>query len=487
MKRLILNGAIAALFSFSACVVHAGYAQLQPPAGWTSTPGASPTFNMAAAANSATLSNGTVRTSATLNVAGRSVSIPASLRFASNSPRIVAAALFASPHLRTAIGIASWLGLAKVVWDAGLNEWVTPQQGLEVSNGLEYAYSVPGNASLNGGWHSSKSAACEAYFAAYISGSHRYYNYVLDTSNCTGRAYDKISGARDPQYDKWGEVSSRQSASCPAGWYVTPAGCVQTPPPRRLDVEEFIEVLDPVKMPDSVPDEIPNLPIPVDVPVINPSPDGDPGGSPSGIPLFVPTGNPVPNPNYNPNAPAGPENMPWLQPGVRVTPNPVPWAPWQVDIKPIYRPVPTPTPDYRPYPDRIPNPWDIYDPTREEKDDFCKNNSTSIICEKGDFRDKELSEIPKLYERKYPDGMTGIWNQKKEELKSSGLGVLAAAMMPTGINAGSCPSFQLDLSLVSWADYGVNDISPPCWVWDFGRVVIIIGALMLARQLIFGG
>jgi len=125
--------------------------------------------------------------------------------------------------------------------------------------------------------------------------------------------------------------------------------------------------------------------------------------------------------------------------------------------------------------------------TPEEQEDFCQLNPTSIICEKGDFSDKDLPKIPKLYERKYPDGMVGIWEQKKDMFMSSGLGTLAGAMMPTGLNAGSCPSFQIDLSMAAWADFGVNDISPPCWVWDFGKVVILISAVILARQLIFGG
>lgn len=101
--------------------------------------------------------------------------------------------------------------------------------------------------------------------------------------------------------------------------------------------------------------------------------------------------------------------------------------------------------------------------------------------------DTPLPDLPKLYERKYPDGMTGIWNEKSEALKQTPLFTLAEQLMPTDISGGSCPSWQIPLDMAGFHSWGVADVSPPCWIWDFGKVVILIGALILARALIFGG
>lgn len=102
--------------------------------------------------------------------------------------------------------------------------------------------------------------------------------------------------------------------------------------------------------------------------------------------------------------------------------------------------------------------------------------------------DTPLGPIPTLYERKYPDGLTGIWNAKSAELKSTPLFSLSDQLMPTGLAAGSCPSWQLDLGFGSaFGDYGLRDVSPPCWIWDIAKVIIIASALILARALVFGG
>ncbi len=101
--------------------------------------------------------------------------------------------------------------------------------------------------------------------------------------------------------------------------------------------------------------------------------------------------------------------------------------------------------------------------------------------------DTPFKDIPELYKQKYPDGIGGVVNKKMDELKATPLFGLPALLTPSLPSSGSCPSWQLDLSLASWAGYGAHTIQAPCWVWDFGKVVIIISALLLARRLIFGG
>lgn len=101
--------------------------------------------------------------------------------------------------------------------------------------------------------------------------------------------------------------------------------------------------------------------------------------------------------------------------------------------------------------------------------------------------DTALPEVPKLYDRKYPQGMEGIWNEKKAQLLNTPLASLPGRLMPVGYTSGQCPTWTIPLDMAGFHDWGVADVSPPCWLWDVARVIIILGALILARALIFGG
>lgn len=99
--------------------------------------------------------------------------------------------------------------------------------------------------------------------------------------------------------------------------------------------------------------------------------------------------------------------------------------------------------------------------------------------------DSPMPTIPKLYERQYPDGMVGIWNQKQQQLKDTSVGQLVTQLMPN-VGDGGCPKWQIPLD-VGIADYGVFDASIPCQYWAVIRIVLIVGSLFLARAIIFGG
>lgn len=101
--------------------------------------------------------------------------------------------------------------------------------------------------------------------------------------------------------------------------------------------------------------------------------------------------------------------------------------------------------------------------------------------------DTPLGAVPKLYTAKYPLGLVGVWNDKKDALKATSLGSLAPKLMPTVADGGSCPTMPVNLTFAHWADFGTHDVAPPCYVWDWGKVIILISALLLARGLIFGG
>ena len=365
----------AALFS-CAGVAHAGYAQLAYPERFSGSPG---DWKFAPAANDAKFGN-VVHQPKGLRVPipGVPVTMPASYRFAANAPRFAAAALFISPHLRAAIGIAAWLGAAKIAWDEVNKRWIThgEQDGFIPSDGFLYYSSH----NINKHFPTKEGACLEgAKFFAGNNGS------VISTSlNASG-----CLAVVKPMYEQQRQVQItilKSGSQCPSGWYVTPAGCVQTPPPKFLTEPEFIQkILNPDNqpgwpsvpadwpMPQTVPWEI-GVPLPVQPPVINP----EPGPNPQHQPKFIPTGDPVPNPKYDPSAPPSTDNQPWLQPGVRVTPRPTPDQPTRVDMTPTDRPQAGPDPD--PNPDPEPDP-DKDKPKPEEQQSLCEKHPEILACQ----------------------------------------------------------------------------------------------------------
>lgn len=334
----------SAVFSGGA---HAGYAQLAPPVGWTSggglASGAGGSFNFGKAANTAQLVNGTVRTNAALNVGGRVVSVPATLRFAANAPRIAAAVIFAHPTLRTVATVASWLLAAGIVWSEAQKRWEVkqPLTGTVYCGAPGFHFESVCASSPQAAW--SQMDVGDAAFTGCQDVSSQF--------SCTGKTQQGYSATR---YLTFKEVSS-------------------TDPIPVETVEDFSQRINEKPVPPNLPQDIPDN-LPIDLPEIQP--------------LFIPTGNPVPNPNFDPSASPGPNNQPWNQPGVRVTPAPVPGSPWQVDLQPINRPVDNPNPDPNPKPD--PNPGDGDKPTEKEPG-LCEMYPDIVACQKlGSIDAKEL-------------------------------------------------------------------------------------------------
>lgn len=121
--------------------------------------------------------------------------------------------------------------------------------------------------------------------------------------------------------------------------------------------------------------------------------------------------------------------------------------------------------------------------------DVCAQNPNAAMCQPvGAITDPSMPPIPELYVRKYPQGLVGIWQDKTAALTQTSLVTVLGQMMPTGITGGTCPTWTLNLSFgPDWADMGTHEVAPPCWLWDVAKAIMIISALMLARQLIFGG
>lgn len=351
--RLWVVAALVGGFSLNA---NAGYAQLAPPPGWSAGTGAGATY--AKAANDVWSTAGTVRTNAALNVGGRTVTVPAAMRLASNAPRFAAAALFLSPHVRAAVGIASWLGLASITWDAVLQKWVKPGSD---PLGL-YIYSVRSIRSMDAFSGNTASEACSKAAA---------FDAVGFGKPVTGTAVGLICEI---------SVNGQTPNSYEISQVVNPNPPPQ-PAPVPLTQPEFEDALIPKPMPSTVPNELPMpTPLPVQQPLINPSPE--PALQPQ--PLRVPMGEPQPIPNTDPQQ--------WKQPVIDIVPSPTTAEPWRVDVQPkdVIKLDPTPIAEPEPLPNDNPAP----DSTQEKQPDLCEKNPDILACSKPEL-DTPDSEIPK--------------------------------------------------------------------------------------------
>lgn len=101
--------------------------------------------------------------------------------------------------------------------------------------------------------------------------------------------------------------------------------------------------------------------------------------------------------------------------------------------------------------------------------------------------DTPFADLPELYKQKYPDGLIGVLRTQTAAMKATPLFQLPTQLMGDLPQTGQCPSWQIDLSLSSWASFGTYNVGADCAIWDFAGWVIVISASLLALRLIFGG
>lgn len=98
--------------------------------------------------------------------------------------------------------------------------------------------------------------------------------------------------------------------------------------------------------------------------------------------------------------------------------------------------------------------------------------------------DTGMPPVPNLYTQKYPDGLSGVWNEKKAAVEQSALFTWLRSLVPT-FGDGGCPTWILPVDVLNIHTSG--DISIPCWLWGTIKLIFNISALLVARRLIFGG
>lgn len=389
--RLGLVAALVGSFSLNA---HAAYANLSPPPGWSqggSAAWATPSNGFAVQTANQWISNAS-KTSAMLNVGGKQIALEARLALGPSAPRVMAAYLFKNPYLRLAVGIASWLSTANIVWDATLGKWVTQGSSSTISNGYGWKFD---QSRYPKKIYDSPEDACKDAIGTPVGSSYSRITLDIQDPFYLSSGYCFWSRpAPDTGEIGIGSIKTAPNPNCPAGWFISPAGCTQTTAPKPLSEKEMVDLLNPANTPgwpmtDSVPGEFPrDLTLPVQLPVVNPST----GVNPFPRPMFIPTGDPVRNPNYNPAKPQTADNMPYLQPGVKVTPRPTTANPWQVDVQPSDRPQagPDPLPDTEQNPDAGENDK----PREEDSKSLCEKHPEILACTKPEL-DTPDGEIPK--------------------------------------------------------------------------------------------
>lgn len=297
------------------------------------------------------------------------VTLPVAYRLRAIAGRVAAAAVYATPALRLAIGVAAWLGVSKVVYDEVNKTWhETGEPGQDEIKQYRYQ-SNP--------WTSLSGACNQALSAQNTSDAGTGYTSTLKSCQpgvailARKGPFDTVDYPRPLE-----ERTIPATGECPPGWTPSGAGCLSP----ALDKPAFERLLDPdedpSRMPSTVPGEI-GVPLPVEAPIVNPSP----GASPQPRPIFVPTGDPVPNPEYDPSKPVGPNNQPYMQPGVRVVPSPTVNDPWRVDVQPVNRP----SDSSQPLPDPVTENPEVENsdkPKPEEQQSLCEKHPDVVACAK---------------------------------------------------------------------------------------------------------
>ncbi|MBS3960951.1 MAG: hypothetical protein KGZ61_03820 [Sandarakinorhabdus sp.] len=350
--------------------IASAYVTPAPPPGFTNTPDGW--------AYRGQWVNGSATSSADLTVAGRRVQIPVYFRVsAANAPQFAARYLFRHPLVAAA-------GAASVLVPLGLdfvngqwNQTTQPINNYPISDGFIWrttfqGHTAPGQTPLQ---------HCQLQAAICIQGTihNPETNQFFRQYSADGRFLGGVTYVR------------QNNPTCPAGWIITPAGCVQSlqPVTRPLTEDEFVPLVAPQISPAQVPNIVPNtVPIPVETPTINPEPRTVPipYTPPLPRPLIAPLADPVMIPNTEPQQ--------WRQPLVQINPLPTVDNPWRMSLNPIERITTSPHGITEPVSDLDPATPTQPSPTS----DFCILNPEVLACARVPEFDIPNDEIQTLTE-----------------------------------------------------------------------------------------
>lgn len=344
--------------------------------------------------------------------------------------------------------------------ESGAWEECVPGTPVPQSDGKEYRLST---GFTDTGWSTSRDATCNT-FVGQQNGSQTTYTYSFkstDETTCKYKIIVRATGA--VQAENAGMVfQTKFSETCPAGWYITSSGCQQTKPEQPQEYAPVSTERAQQKLEDAI--KAPGNASKVWDAMRDYADKG--GEFDMDQPLSV----------------EGPAQSPTSTTTTQTTQQ-------TANGPQTLTTTNTTVINYHYSGDTITVNQTTTSVTRNEAGDVVSSTTTNGTPEASDEppTDTPLPPVPDLYVRKYPNGIVGIWNEKSEEIKQAPLFKLAADLMPDVGSGGTCPSWPLNLDFASWAQFGTKDVAPPCVTWDWARLFVIIGALLLARALIFGG
>lgn len=100
------------------------------------------------------------------------------------------------------------------------------------------------------------------------------------------------------------------------------------------------------------------------------------------------------------------------------------------------------------------------------------------------YQTSSLPDVPDFYEPAYPDGLSGIHTQVTQDNEENPM-MAFLQNLATGIpTSGTCPQWTLDFGALN---LGTHNLSPPCSIWSFIQIILLVTTLFLVRAIIFGG
>lgn len=357
-------------------------------------------------------------------------------------------------------GVMDWAKKAGIEPDGEGHMSAPPESEYPVSDGYQYRYTVIGQ---NSPWLASRSAACY-HFSSIVNQYAPTYGYVSGRVELSGvRCNVYMTNSSGVEVPNGYSDGQRTGSPCGVGEFVKPDGtCSATGNARRkFTQQEFAD-----KLRDVTP------------------PDGRPWGE------VIDRGGEIPMPTptvSGPSSVSGPQREVTRPDGSRdVTSTTYHFSTTNNTVTNTH--ITNVTNHYNSSNVQTGSTTETVTPTDNAPG---PESGTDEGTEEDSASDTPLGELPKLYERKYPDGIVGIWGDFKDRLSGSSLAQFATGLMPS-YDGGTCPSWMVSLNLGHigfgiTADFGTHDVAPPCWIWDALRAILIVCALLLARALIFGG
>lgn len=101
------------------------------------------------------------------------------------------------------------------------------------------------------------------------------------------------------------------------------------------------------------------------------------------------------------------------------------------------------------------------------------------------FADADFPAVTPFYVPVYPDGLTGVWDSKSAEFQDSEFVEFMGSFAPSF--SGTCPSWSMSFAIGSLGSFGTHDFANLCYVFDFVKICMLLGATFLCRAIIFGG